>query len=131
MKVRIGYVSNSSSSSFVIVDGNKTEDEIKIFMKSLVNFYNDPEFTESCYEIRPITDYFLKNLVKNQICKYDRNNIKELVKNGAKLRLTAVSDNTIPLDVIELIANKLDAYYFHLGYDFEAGEEMYGVENEE
>ena len=60
--------------------------------------------------------------------------LKELVKNGAKLRLTAVSDNTIPLDVLELIANKLNAYYFHLGTDFEAMSESLGYdifENEE
>ena len=80
MKTRIGYVSNSSSSSFIIVDGNKTEDEIKAFMKRLVDFYNDPEFTESCYEILPITDYFVNNLRKNNICKYDSDYIKRACK---------------------------------------------------
>lgn len=48
MKVQTGYVSNSSSSPF-IVKSKMSKEEVESVMKAIVEFWNDEKFTENDY----------------------------------------------------------------------------------
>lgn len=103
MKIRNGYVSNSSSSSFVIT--NKTDKELNIF-----NIISEMVLDE-------FKDFFKVELNEKHINEYDDPIINELKKFKLKpydyeveLSLTDETENIMELNIISLFRNIVPCY---------------------
>lgn len=105
MKLRYGFVSNSSSSSF-ICDTNLTLDEVKEKLVKMVDFYNDifgfdTSFSSIFKSPTLVDDEFIDNALK-----YLGNNqhiIKKVIGKQGKVLINSASDNSIPYFMIILI----------------------------
>lgn len=119
MKIRQGFVSNSSSSSFVcnwydsdykVIPFNNIEvinklDIIYTLIKDL--HLSDNSFYEIFGEIRPATKKDIANLNKNWDAKLKYNKNMYLINSA--------DDNSIPYGVFELIEQVFNAKRIHLG----------------
>ena len=112
MKMRSGFVSNSSSSSFVC-QTKMTIKEVEEALHQLLNFYN--EFSG-------------ENLKFNKVFKKPFYPTKEFVKNmnenwghlyydysEDKMVIESTDDNSIPYALFNLIEEKFEASRNHLG----------------
>lgn len=124
MKIRNGFVSNSSSSCFVcnpmggISDyakdyKNYTVEEAKEILRKMLGFYNeilgeDLEFDKVFGDIKIAEEEDIKFLKE-----WDEHWVRERVE--GKLLICSSCDNTIPYELFEFISTKFHAWREHLG----------------
>jgi len=126
MKIRSGFVSNSSSSSFICsstLSVKEAEEKLKI----MVNFYNDLCGTSLKFEDvfqkpfkitkdKKSKKYkgFISNWIfgKNSQGVYRVNEQKDL---DGKLIINSSDDNSIPWELFELVSSFFDGRRVHLG----------------
>ena len=124
MKIRNGFVSNSSSSCFVcnpmggIEDyardyKNYTVEEAKEILQEMLNFYNNMfeeelQFDDVFGEIKIADEKDVEFL-----SDWDASWTRERVY--GKLLICSACDNTIPYELFELIGTKFHAWREHLG----------------
>lgn len=112
MKVRSGFVSNSSSSSFVC-NTTMTIKDVEKTLHQLLDFYNE---------------FFNENLKFDEVFKKPFYPTKEFVKHmneewghlyydysEDKMVIESTDDNSIPYALFDLIEKKFDACRNHLG----------------
>lgn len=138
MKIRKGFVSNSSSSSFIIVCNSEKElklilskyEEFKEFYKKIID-YDDIEENLLCeVDERYLKDFFVDyykysdQKITNNMLESIINNFINEIKEGKKLLITTVSDETnfkeykmmnmflknIMMDLKDENGNKIGAY---------------------
>ena len=121
MKIRQGFVSNSSSSSFVVnyyeeyAKENFDVVQVETLMEDCVNFIqkllgkNDGEgFSKEDYNVFVANEDYENLLVKDW--KYGKEG--EIV---GKIIIASSSDNSIPYLLFDLIESRFNAIRFHLG----------------
>ena len=123
MKIRNGFVSNSSSSCFVCNPMGGLEDYAKDYenytageateiLQKMLDFYNDIldenlEFDEA-FEVKIAEEEDIKFLKE-----WDDNWVRERVE--GKLLIYSACENTIPYELFEFISAKFHAWREHLG----------------
>ncbi|MHA1468964.1 MAG: hypothetical protein ACTSSP_00230 [Candidatus Asgardarchaeia archaeon] len=113
MKIRTGFISNSSSSSF-LCRGNFTPEEAKDILQETLDFYNkmcgtDKTFGSVFEEPRLGTKADFKFYSEDwEIGVIEEEVVGHLIINGC-------DDNSIPYELFYLIERKFDAQRFHLG----------------
>jgi hypothetical protein len=117
MKIRNGFVSNSSSSSFLI----KTDEninEVKQFLENCIKFGNNNglnEYIESSYEMifdepfDPNSDSEFIEQIKYYLNEYNVN-IKDY-----NIVVNSVGDNSVPYWMFDIIGTKYCCRRLHLG----------------
>jgi hypothetical protein len=119
MKIRNGFVSNSSSSCFVCQTGyccdnkNYTIEETEGILQKILDFYNeifgeDENFSEVFGEIK-IADEKDMDSLEYYTRGWDGDTIK------GKILIYSCEDNSIPYEVFDIIENKFNAQRIHLG----------------
>ena len=124
MKIRNGFVSNSSSSCFVCnpmggikdyANDNKeyTVEEAREILQKMLDFYNEMmeknlAFDDVFGEIKIGDDEDVEFLTD-----WDKSWTEERVR--GKLLITSACDNTIPYELFEFISTKFHAWREHLG----------------
>lgn len=110
MKIRTGFVSNSSSSSF-ICNTKMTVEEVTESLQIMLDFYNkinDMNLPFDCVFEPP----FIADETYGNNWKY---HYPEMSRASGKVIIHSDSDNTIPYELFEFIESKFDARRFHLG----------------
>ncbi|MFA7101418.1 MAG: hypothetical protein WC196_06820 [Bacilli bacterium] len=114
MKLRIGFVSNSSSEAF-ICETKKTLDEIEAELREMLELYNkltgsnhnfDDVFQYPVLADDSNTDYL------NEYRSYYKQPKQDLT---GKVIIYSASDNTIPWALFELIEEAYNATRIHMG----------------
>jgi len=121
MKIRNGFVSNSSSEAF-ICNTKKTPEKITEELKELLRVHNkmtggNDSFDEVFDDVGLATESdvgYLGNWLDADkeygvYSRFHGNDVK------GKLIIRSASDNTIPYSLFELIEEAYDAYRIHLG----------------
>ena len=104
MKIRNRFVSNSSSSSF-IVGSDHSINEVKTCLKILLKFYND--FFNSTLSFESV---FGDLFIATQEYENRYNDYTDCgINMSGKIVIPSESDNTIPFQLWELIIDKFDA----------------------
>ena len=111
MKIRLGFVSNSSSEAFICRSGYSVE-ETKAILQKMLTFHNEMfdsnlDFDDAFEYPRIVTEEDIKLLEDygNRLDKTDKESVFILSK----------GDNTIPYSMLDMISRKFDAYRTHLG----------------
>ena len=124
MKIRQGFVSNSSSSSFIINYNNECEKKFTVeivteILTDLIKVYNLANKDTLCFEnifdyVAIISDVHIKERIKYESHPYyeDKTDMKK-VKN--KIVIVGKTDNSIPYPIMEFIENTMDAKHWHWG----------------
>jgi len=117
MKIRNGFVSNSSSASFVCGENFSAKDieNIKKALQDLLKFYNtffndNLEFKNIFKKPKQIEQNDLEIL--EQFDEYVNNYFKNI---NDRIIIYSKDDNSIPYSLFDLITQKFDAYHIHLG----------------
>ena len=111
MKIRQGFVSNSSSSSFVCSTGLSIG-QVKEKLKMLLEFYN--EFNNQSYEFKDVFGFIGKSQNRYKNDKESSDWYTDEVGKG-KLVICSNGSNSIPYDIWEFIESKFEAYRVHHG----------------
>ena len=101
MKIRKGFVSNSSSSSFIINSDRFTFEEVEKKMAEIKASSSDKWFE---YDVREITE----EMYEHDNWYMDRADI-------GKIQIISSEDNSIPYDAFDVIENTFDCVRHHLG----------------
>ena len=101
MKIRQGFVSNSSSSSFIITNVNNNE----------VTVYNKREKDFEVWTAQDILDW-VKSMIKRE-CKRNNENISD-----------ASIDKWIKIDTVSNVKEKLNLSYWYAGYQIQDDENL-------
>lgn len=109
MKIRSGFVSNSSSSSFVL-DTKLSLEEITVKLHMLLDFYND--FFDQELEFDEV---FRKPFIANKVYSTQMKESWGYTCEVGKKVIESAWDNSIPYALFEMIREKFDGYRNHLG----------------
>ena len=111
MKIRSGFVSNSSSSSF-ICDTHMSPGEVEYKLRELLDFYN--KMFERCFEFEEVFEEPFRDdtgIWKKEIEDY----IAGSIETKGKIIINSRSDNSIPWEIVDFIENLFNGYRIHLG----------------
>lgn len=112
MKVRNGFVSNSSSSSFICGDNDLSVEKVKEKLKILLDFYNT--FYDRQEKFKNVFGYIGLSESYHDDDDYDTSwYISEIGKD--KFVICSNGDNSIPYDIWEFIEQGFDAHRVHHG----------------
>lgn len=127
MKIRTGFVSNSSSSCFICNAKMKLSDveEICFRIFELLRFIENAKSKsrKHLYFGKTYTEMFEPPIIAsptdgtyyvNLVCEYRPSYTKEQLY--GKILITSAEDNSIPSEVFELIEQTFDAERIHLGW---------------
>ena len=108
MKIRSGFVSNSSSSSFVV---NKTvtidPSQVKELLTKLLTFYTEWTGERLSFE-EVFDDPFVAT--KEYVDEFNRDRQGcDHINNPGNVIINSASDNSIPYELYDLIQNKFQA----------------------
>lgn len=111
MKIRNGFVSNSSSEAF-ICNTDLNIKEVKEILQKILNFYNDIfneniTFEETFKNPEICTEADLSYL-KGWSYKYNKDDLTKVI-------IYSETDNSIPYCIFDIIENKFGAWRYHLG----------------
>lgn len=109
MKLRLGFVSNSSSSSF-ICRTDKTEEEIILFLTKLLDLYNEATGTTLKYE-----DCFQQPRMGSKNDEKYLKDWEENIEAVGQVIIESAGDNSIPYELFDLINLAFNAERIHLG----------------
>jgi len=111
MKIRNGFVSNSSSCSFVC-QTKYTLKETKKILQKMLNSYNDTFNENNKFE-----DVFGKLYIgdTNTDIEFKKWGQNPHAKIKEKIIIDSKSDNTIPWSIMKLIEEKFNADHYHWG----------------
>lgn len=127
MKTRQGFVSNSSSSSFICMKDGMTVERATEIMDTLVDMYkviNDRSeypFTSDDYKISIADDEWLEEMEGWFECYRDGYNyylgegLKDPQKFKGKIIIDSTCDNTIPYVLFDLMEQTFETKRLHLG----------------
>lgn len=101
MKIRIGFVSNSSSSSFVINSNRFDFEEVETKMEEIKAEFPDSWFE---YDVRVITE----KIYKHGYWYLENSDI-------GNIEIISSEDNSIPYDAFDIIEDTFDCVRRHLG----------------
>ena len=117
MKTRTGFVSNSSSSSFVC-DTKKSITEVNEDLKVLLDFWNKwmPEHWDSDdLTERKFEDVFGEIFIADEKHEKMMTEDWQYEEPAGRLIIRSADDNSIPCEMFELIERKFNGYRNHLG----------------
>ena len=109
MKIRSGFVSNSSSASF-IVGSDKTIKQVEKILKRIVSGYNimtGESYSEDMFDVFIAGNETVKMFADYNV---DKKYVKDhiiIMGNGG--------DNSIPYDMFDMIEGQCQATHYHLG----------------
>ncbi len=109
MKVRMGFVSNSSSEAF-ICRTSKGLRQIETELRVLLEFYND--FLDHNHKFIEVFD-FPRHITPDDSKEFKDYNYR--VGRNASIVIRSADDNSIPYSLFELIEEAFDADRIHLG----------------
>jgi len=117
MKIRNGFVSNSSSASFVCGKNFSIKDieDIKNTLQDLLKFYNT--FFNDNLKFEDVFDN-PKKIEPNDLemlKDYDQVGDKYIKNINDRIIIYSKDDNSIPYSLFDLISQKFNAYHIHLG----------------
>lgn len=117
MKVRTGFVSNSSSSSFVCKTKMSPE-EVEMILCRMVDVYHDrnknhPFYGKETYETMFEKPFYGSGAYDEQLSDY-LEQYKGRSTNG-KLIIESVGDNSIPFELFDPIEKAFNGIRLHLG----------------
>ena len=111
MKVRSGFVSNSSSEAF-ICNSDHSPEETKDILKKMLSFYNEMFDRKVKFEEAFETPRFVEqediDFFKDWGYTLDEDNFSDVI-------ILSESDNTIPYALFDFISFKFNALRIHLG----------------
>jgi len=109
MKSRNGFVSNSSTTSFIFKLDQYNLEQIKLDLKDLLGFYN--RFTNNNLNYDDVFNgpRIINEKEQNSLRYYDIFNVI------GNVIITSADDNSIPSVLFDLIMERYDAEYHHLG----------------
>ena len=124
MKIRQGFVSNSSSSSFIINYDNKcaqefTIEQIEDILLDMIKIHNKIEnsnltFNDVFDDAHIICYDEIERKIEYEIDNRSRNRTNpEKIKN--KIIINSADENSVPHSIIDFMENALDAKYWHWG----------------
>ena len=108
MKIRNGFVSNSSSSSFVIDDKNCDIDEVELFMEKLSEFYKENFESDYHNPDSYSVDKISKQDIDDEYSSYNDDDLNKIV-------IHETSDNSFPSSYEDLICEKFDCRRIYHG----------------
>jgi len=110
MKIRQGFVSNSSSSSF-ICDTKMNAEEIETQLRKMLDGFNMMMDTNYKFEDCFCNPYMVSGKIHEGFEEY-----YPCLKNAkGKIAIDSVDDNSIPYEMIVLIESKFNTTHCHLG----------------
>lgn len=111
MKIREGFVSNSSSSSFVC-STDMSVDEVREKLEKMVEFLND--FNDGFLTFDDVfRDPFIAD---EEYCSGEWADYYPTIKNSkGKMIIESAGDNSIPYEMFDLIEDRFNAVRCHLG----------------
>lgn len=115
MKARNGFVSNSSSSCFIITNPKWNNKNVLPILQRILNGYNIMfEKDNKLGEILFLVD---KEQVQEELSMLQRDWGDDYsdIPASASVIIYSLSDNTIPYEMFDPIINAFDATRFHLG----------------
>jgi len=117
MKIRKGFVSNSSSSSFICQVDISTERALEILEKILSCFNDVFGIDRGFHDVFKVPfiaeEGYLKDwIIEDPQYEYENNNIRSA---PGKLVIESAGDNSIPYCLFGLLEDRFDAIRIHLG----------------
>lgn len=109
MKIRLGFVSNSSSESFVI-STNKTPEEIRQELQAILDLHNRVKGQSLVFE-----EVFQEPFMGSTAYDEDMADWEYGIKSQGKIVVESTYDNTIPWGVMEFMERTYDCRRYHLG----------------
>jgi len=114
MKVRAGFVSNSSSEAFICGSWGKCEyniEETVVILQKMIDFYNDMEKTDISYDQM----FEMPKMADEKDFKLLEGWEIQKSRVEGKMIIYSVDDNSVPYELFGLIESKFNADRIHLG----------------